>query len=62
MNNGDGCGGGASDFRTSNGSWDQNFDSRILITGGGGGSYGNSAVYIGGRGGGINGERDSTGL
>lgn len=58
----DGCGGGASDFRTSNGPWNQIFDSRILIAGGGGGSYGNDYFYRGGRGGGLKGRTDSTGL
>lgn len=62
LNNGDGCGGGASDFRTSSGPWNQNFDSRILIAGGGGGSFGNEYMFIGGKGGGLKGGRDSTGM
>ena len=48
----DGNGGGATDFRTQSGKWDENLKSRILVAGGGGGAYASSA---GGDGGGING-------
>lgn len=60
----DGCGGGASDFRTSPGLWNEHFESRIIIAGGGGGSWsdtGQEEVYIGGKGGGLEGKVDSTG-
>ena len=60
VNDGDGCGGGASDFRTKKGAWNENFESRILISGGGGGSYGNDEIFYGGKGGGLNGGTDST--
>ncbi|EAX91943.1 PE-PGRS protein, putative [Trichomonas vaginalis G3] len=57
----DGCGGGASDFRTSGDPWNESFDSRILIAGGGGGSFGNGLIHHGGKGGGLKGGMDSTG-
>ena len=54
----DGPGGGATDFRLNPGNWDENFDSRIIVAGGGGGAYqdGVSLYFDGGRGGGITGE------
>ena len=52
-------GGGATDIRLTNGTWD-NFNSlksRIMIAGGGGGSgYHSSAAYLPGVGGGLNGQ------
>ncbi|EAY11880.1 hypothetical protein TVAG_362600 [Trichomonas vaginalis G3] len=59
----DGCGCGATDFRTKSGGWDSNFELRILIAGGGGGAYSNEDSYHsrGGRGGGLNGETDASG-
>lgn len=57
----DGCGGGASDFRTSPGLWNRNFESRIIVAGGGGGAYAlKMKSETGGRGGGLQGETDST--
>ena len=50
---GDGRGGGATDFRTLSGKWDENLDSRILVAAGGGGAW---YMYDGGNGGGLVGE------
>lgn len=49
----DGRGGGATDFRTKFGNWNEHFESRIIVAGGGGGAY---LSNNGGRGGGTDGE------
>ena len=53
INPADGRGGGATDFRTISGKWNEHFESRIIVAGGGGGGY---VKQNGGRGGGTNGE------
>ena len=61
----DGIGGGATDFRTKGGSWYSNFESRIIVAGGGGSGRSrhlDSTLvhnYPGGNGGGIEGEPGS---
>ncbi|EAY11091.1 gp2-related protein [Trichomonas vaginalis G3] len=62
VNDADGCGGGASDFRTKKSAWNENLNSRIIISGGGGGAYGRYGLYYGGKGGGQKGETDSSGM
>ena len=57
QNTNDGAGGGATDFRTKNGEWYENPESRIIVAGGGGSGrlyFGN--IYKGGDGGGLEGE------
>ena len=54
----DGAGGGATDFRLGKGEWNQNFDSRLLVAGGGGGAYAHKVARLelnGGNGGGLQG-------
>ena len=49
----DGRGGGATDFRSISGAWNEHFDSRIIVAGSGGGAFENNH---GGRGSGLTGE------
>jgi hypothetical protein len=59
-NSQDGVGGGATDFRTKNGKWNENPSSRIIVAGGGGsGRISTGSGYHelkGGKGGGLTGE------
>lgn len=58
----DGPSGGATDFRLNPGNWNENLLSRIIIAGGGGGSYCNAKINpSGGNAGGLKGKTDSTG-
>ena len=52
----DGPGGGATDFRTSSKNWNEDFDSRIIIAGGGGGAF---REINGGNGGGLEGSSNT---
>ena len=56
----DGMGGGATDFRTKSGNWSSNFDSRIIVAGGGGAGrayiHSTNVNFTGGDGGGVEGE------
>ena len=55
----DGVGGGATDFRTKSGRWNENPSSRIIVAGGGGSgrihTYSGNKQYTGGDGGGLSG-------
>ena len=58
VNEFDGAGGGATDFRLGKGVWNKNFESRLLVAGGGGGAYANNEAQLefrGGNGGGYQG-------
>ena len=61
-NENDGAGGGATDFRTSKGNWNQNFETRVIVAAGGGAGRVIKAeddkfyAFSGGNGGGLNGE------
>ena len=55
VNYNDATGGGATDFRTKKGAWNSNLESRILVSGAGGGGRIDGGIQVGGDGGGING-------
>jgi hypothetical protein len=63
--NRNGSGGGATDFRTGSGTWDQNLNTRVIVAGGGGGTNAwnqggdNQGAGPGGSGGGTNGGNGS---
>ena len=63
-NQNDGNGGGATDFRTKFGKWNESLESRIIVAGGGGGSYAHPDMkigYNGGNGGGETGQQGEHG-